>query len=107
MLCDSHDVIDPLYVGPHVEILDPSTCVDRLWGSLSEWMLELKDGQWVAIPLSLIRPPCKEVEEQRELAIQPIIDEEGMGSESEVESSKRWFESWSRVEREEDDVSMV
>jgi hypothetical protein len=33
------------------------TEVDRTWGSSSEWVLELRDGRRVTIPLSLVRPP--------------------------------------------------
>ncbi|GMY34510.1 hypothetical protein FCV25MIE_29752, partial [Fagus crenata] len=33
------------------------TEVDRTWGSSSEWVLELRDGRRVTIPLSLIRQP--------------------------------------------------
>uniref|UniRef100_A0A2N9HVH9 Elongation factor P C-terminal domain-containing protein n=1 Tax=Fagus sylvatica TaxID=28930 RepID=A0A2N9HVH9_FAGSY len=33
------------------------TEVDRTWGSSSEWVLELRDGRRVTIPLSLVRQP--------------------------------------------------
>ena len=33
------------------------TEVDRTWGSSSEWVLELRDGKRVTIPLSLVRQP--------------------------------------------------
>uniref|UniRef100_A0A2N9GX79 Reverse transcriptase domain-containing protein n=1 Tax=Fagus sylvatica TaxID=28930 RepID=A0A2N9GX79_FAGSY len=49
-----------LAVEPRVEILAPLSGegVEWLWGSSSAWMLELRDGRRVSIPLSLLRSPA-------------------------------------------------
>ena len=49
-----------LPVVPCVEILAPPSAkgVDRLWGSSLTWMLELRDGRRVSIPISLLCTPA-------------------------------------------------
>uniref|UniRef100_A0A2N9FR24 Uncharacterized protein n=1 Tax=Fagus sylvatica TaxID=28930 RepID=A0A2N9FR24_FAGSY len=38
-------------------IQQPNHLVDRTWGSSSDWVLELRDGKRLSIPLSLLQPP--------------------------------------------------
>jgi hypothetical protein len=45
------------------------TEVDRTWGSSSEWVLELRDGRRVSIPLSLLRQPAEMVPVTTELPL--------------------------------------
>ncbi|GMY24123.1 hypothetical protein FCV25MIE_19365, partial [Fagus crenata] len=45
------------------------TEVDRTWGSSSEWVLELRDGRRVSIPLSLLRQPAATVPVTTELPL--------------------------------------
>ena len=51
--------VDEGAILPHASAVPGSelTKVDRTWGSSSEWVLELRDGRRVTIPLSLIRQP--------------------------------------------------
>ena len=51
--------VDEGAIVPHASAVLGSelTEVDRTWGSSSEWVLELRDGRRVTIPLSLIRQP--------------------------------------------------
>jgi hypothetical protein len=46
-------IVSHVSVAPESEPIE----VDRTWGSSSEWVLELRDGRRVSIPLSLIRQP--------------------------------------------------
>jgi hypothetical protein len=37
--------------------------VNRTWGSSSDWVLELRDGRRISIPLSLLQSPMRDFEE--------------------------------------------
>uniref|UniRef100_A0A2N9GEY0 Uncharacterized protein n=1 Tax=Fagus sylvatica TaxID=28930 RepID=A0A2N9GEY0_FAGSY len=78
--------------------------VTRTWGSSSDWVLELRDGKTISIPLSLIRQPSTVVpcipdstEEPKVLLLEGFDD---MGSsEGQVDSEED--------DDEEEDVSVV
>jgi hypothetical protein len=47
--------LDPSIVEAFIQ--QPNHLVDRTWGSSSDWVLELRDGKRLSIPLSLLQPP--------------------------------------------------
>ena len=78
--------------------------VTRTWGSSSDWVLELRDGKRISIPMSLIRQPSmvepcipESTEEPKVLLLEGFDD---MGS------SEGQFES-EEDDDEEEDVSVV
>ncbi|GMY33757.1 hypothetical protein FCV25MIE_28999 [Fagus crenata] len=76
-------------VEPRVEILTPilGGAVDRLWGSSLAWMLELRNGRRVSIPVSLICTPAG-MEEDEALTQGMICLSGDVGSGSEVEDQR-------------------
>ena len=103
-------VIVPIPGAPCVEILAPPSIegVDRLWGSSSVWMLELRDGRQVSIPLSLLRTPATIDTEEKD-------SEEGTTSHggSELDSKTEAVQhggmlmAWGDDEEADDEVSVV
>jgi hypothetical protein len=87
------------------------TEVNRTWGSSSEWVLELRDGRRVSIPLSLLRQPAAMVPVTTEmpLAGQFVISEvcAGVGSTADDLSSLGVSECFDEEEEDEDNISMV
>ena len=72
-----------LTIEPRVEILAPPSGegVEWLWGSSSAWMLELRGGRRVSIPLSLLRSPASlDVEEARAVDKPSPQDGAGVGT---------------------------
>ena len=94
-----------LPVVPCVEILAPPSAegVDRLWGSSLTWMLELRDGRRVSIPISLLCTPASIDTEEND-------SEEGasshgrseLGSETEANQHGGLSTAWG-----DDEVSVV
>jgi hypothetical protein len=102
--------IVPILVELRVEILAPPSAegVDRLWGSSSAWMLELRDGRRVSIPISLLRTPASIDTEEK-------VSEEGVTSHggSEIDSEAGAFlhgdmmPAWGDDDGVNDEVSVV
>jgi hypothetical protein len=107
---EAKGVIVPIPDVPCVEILAPPSTegVDRLWGSSSAWMLELRDGRRVSIPLSLLRMPVTIDTEEKD-------SEEGatshggseLDSESEAVQHGGMLTAWGDDEEADDEVSVV
>ena len=87
------------------------TKVDRTWGFSSNWVLELRDGRRVSIPLSLLRQPVElaPVTTKLPLAGQFIISEAcvGLGSTAEDFSSLGDSEYSGEEEEDEENISLV
>jgi hypothetical protein len=56
-----------------IGFIDPNTAVHRSWGSSSDWVLELRDGKRISIPLSLIRQPTVEASSIPDFADEPKV----------------------------------
>ncbi|GMY38383.1 hypothetical protein FCV25MIE_33627 [Fagus crenata] len=52
-------------------VADPSDRVHRSWGSSSDWVLELRDGKRISIPLSLIWQPTMAASGTKSLPMSP------------------------------------
>uniref|UniRef100_A0A2N9GXK7 Reverse transcriptase domain-containing protein n=1 Tax=Fagus sylvatica TaxID=28930 RepID=A0A2N9GXK7_FAGSY len=87
------------------------TEVDRTWGSSSEWVLELRDGRRVSIPLSLLRQPAEMLPVTTELPLaEQFVTSEvcvGMGSTDDDLSSLGVSECSDEEEEDGDSISMV
>jgi hypothetical protein len=97
-------------VEPRVEIFAPLAGEgdDRLWGSPSAWMLELRDGRRVSIPLSLLRTPESKMSKEPR-AEDAIVPHGGGGVGSDLGDSLNCagLEDWGEADSDEDDVSVV
>uniref|UniRef100_A0A2N9HZ82 DhaK domain-containing protein n=1 Tax=Fagus sylvatica TaxID=28930 RepID=A0A2N9HZ82_FAGSY len=93
---------------PCVEISAPfsSGGVDRVWGSSTTWMLELRDGRRMSITLSLLRIPAS-LEENEALALICPAGDTGLGSESKDQSPCNRLQVWSENDVDDDYVSAV
>ena len=87
------------------------TEVDRTQGSSSEWVLELRDGRRVSIPLSLLRQPAAMVSVTTELPfVGQFVTSEvcaGVGSTADDLSSLGVSECSDEEEEDEDSISLV
>uniref|UniRef100_A0A2N9HZL3 Endonuclease/exonuclease/phosphatase domain-containing protein n=1 Tax=Fagus sylvatica TaxID=28930 RepID=A0A2N9HZL3_FAGSY len=54
-------------------VADPSDRVHRSWGSSSDWVLELRDGKRISIPLSLIWQPTMAASGTQEPSDEPKV----------------------------------
>ena len=83
--------------------------IARTWGSSSNWMLELRDGRRITIPLSLIRSmPSHDGEDEHEIPLTVAsIDCGDGGSTVEGQTSQLWGDSVNDEVEEEDDVSVA
>lgn len=91
-----------------MEILAPfsSGGVDRVWGSSTTWMLELRDGRRMSITLSLLRIPAS-LEENKALASICPAGDTGLGSESKDQSPCNRLQVWSENDVDDDYVLAV
>uniref|UniRef100_A0A2N9G078 Reverse transcriptase domain-containing protein n=1 Tax=Fagus sylvatica TaxID=28930 RepID=A0A2N9G078_FAGSY len=99
-----------LAVEPRVKVLVPSAGkgVEQLWGSSSVWMLELRDGRRVSIPLSLLRSPVSMDSEDLGVVNESgLHDRVGVGLDSDGSLQCDDFEVWGEVEGDKDDVSVI
>jgi hypothetical protein len=93
--------------------LSKTTEVDRTWGSSSAWVLELRDGRRVSIPLSLLRQPVVTAL-PTDYAAGPLVTREelvGVGSTADdlisLDGSLGGSEFSGEEDEAEDDVSLV
>ncbi len=99
-----------LAVEPRVKVLVPSAGkgVEQLWGSSSVWMLELRDGRRVSIPLSLLRSPVSMDSEDLGVVNESgLHDRVGVALDSDGSLQCDDFEVWGEVEGDKDDVSVI
>ncbi len=84
-------------------------CIDRVWGSSSDWVLELQDRRRVSISLSLHRPmpPPMEEKEGEAMEILKVTINEGQGLKQTDPSTQRCLKLWSEGDEEDDEVSVV
>ncbi len=81
--------------------------VNRTWGSSSDWVLKLRDGRRISIPLSLLRSPRGDLEET---AMPPVILLSGFDeqrTEGDSETSRGGFEGDWVDDDGDDDTSVV
>jgi hypothetical protein len=85
--------------------------VDRTWGSSSEWVLELKDGSRVSIPLLLLRQPTAMAPVTTKLTLTgEFVTSEvcvGVGSTADDLSSLGDSEWSGEEEEDEENISLV
>uniref|UniRef100_A0A2N9HJW1 Reverse transcriptase domain-containing protein n=1 Tax=Fagus sylvatica TaxID=28930 RepID=A0A2N9HJW1_FAGSY len=85
--------------------------LNRTWGSSSEWVLELRDGRRVSIPLSLLRQPAEMLPVTTELPLaEQFVTSEvcvGVGSTDDDLSSLGVSECSDEEEEDGDSISMV
>jgi hypothetical protein len=95
---------------PRVEILAPPSFdgVDRIWGSSSAWMLELRDGRRVSIPISLLRTLATiDTEEKPSEEEAPSLGGSDIESEAEATRHGDMLTVWGDDEGVDDEVSVV
>ena len=82
--------------------------IQRTWGSASNWMLELRDGRRLSIPLFLICTMPTHIGEacRGKLEFGPI-ELEPLDSSSDGNSSRHWLATLSEEEDDDADVSVV
>jgi hypothetical protein len=82
--------------------------IDRTWGSSSDWVLQLRDGKRVSIPLSLIRQPTVEEEYSDEPKVLLLEGFNDMGLSEEEEDEENISVVWEDTEiAEESGGAMV
>jgi hypothetical protein len=104
---------DGKLISPMICPLSKTTEVDRTWGSSSAWVLELRDGRRVSIPLSLLRQPVVTAL-PTDYAAGPLVTREelmGVGSTADdlisLDGSLGGSEFSGEEDEAEDDVSLV
>uniref|UniRef100_A0A2N9FVR5 Reverse transcriptase domain-containing protein n=1 Tax=Fagus sylvatica TaxID=28930 RepID=A0A2N9FVR5_FAGSY len=82
--------------------------IDRTWGSSSNWVLQLRDGKQISIPLSLIRQPTVEEEYSDEPKVLLLEGFNDMGLSEEEEDEENISVVWEDPEiAEESGGAMV
>jgi hypothetical protein len=99
----------PMSIAPPLaQRLEPSTSCDELqrsWGSSADWVLELRDGKRISIPLSLIRQPTVETAGHSDPSDEPkVLLLEGFSDLGSTDDNNLGLDG---EEDEEDDVSVV
>ena len=109
--CRSGSLSDGTVVSHVLAPISKPTEVDRTWGSSSEWVLELKDGRRVSIPLSLLRQPMAMAPVTTKLTLTgEFVTSEvcvGMGSTANDLSSLGDSEWSGEEEEDEENISLV